>query len=60
MQDGVVHYTYSTYMRGVERLMGTLGYLGVTPLGRNEGPHEPGAWWHRHDEYETRGQEACR
>jgi predicted dithiol-disulfide oxidoreductase (DUF899 family) len=58
LQDGIVHHTYSTYARGVEQLMGTFGYLDVAPLGRNEDPHDPGAWWHRHDEYET--EEAVR
>ena len=53
LQDGVVHHTYSTYARGVEQLMGTYSYLDVAPLGRNEDAEEPGAWWHRHDEYET-------
>jgi predicted dithiol-disulfide oxidoreductase (DUF899 family) len=51
MQDGVVHHTYSTYARGVEGLMATFGFLDVAPLGRNEDPQDPGAWWHRHDEY---------
>jgi predicted dithiol-disulfide oxidoreductase (DUF899 family) len=51
LQDGVVHHTYSTYARGVERLMATFAFLDVAPLGRNEDPHEPGAWWRRHDEY---------
>src|ERR671937_35023 len=49
LADGVVHHTYSTYGRGVEQLMGTFGYLDVSPLGRNE--ETPGAWWRRHDEY---------
>jgi predicted dithiol-disulfide oxidoreductase (DUF899 family) len=48
VQDGVYH-TYSTFARGVERLMGTFGFLDVTPLGRND---EAGSWWRRHDEYE--------
>jgi predicted dithiol-disulfide oxidoreductase (DUF899 family) len=49
--DGIVHHTYSTYERGVERFMGTYGFLDVAPLGRNEeGLDEP--WWRRHDEYE--------
>jgi predicted dithiol-disulfide oxidoreductase (DUF899 family) len=52
LEDGVVYHTYSTYARGVEQLMGTLGYLDVAPLGRNE--EEEGGWWRRHDEYETR------
>ena len=53
LRDGVVHHTYSAYARGVEQLMGTFWYLDVAPLGRNEDPQHPGAWWHRHDEYET-------
>jgi predicted dithiol-disulfide oxidoreductase (DUF899 family) len=60
LNDGVVHHTYSTYDRGVEQLMGTFGYLDVAPLGRNEDPQNPAAWWHRHDEYETRQEEATR
>jgi predicted dithiol-disulfide oxidoreductase (DUF899 family) len=59
--DGVVHHTYSTYDRGVEQLMGTLRILDLAPLGRNEeGLEHPGAWWHRHDEYETAQEEAPR
>jgi predicted dithiol-disulfide oxidoreductase (DUF899 family) len=54
LHDGEIHHTYSTYARGVEQLMGTFGFLDVAPLGRNEAPHETGAWWHRHDEYETK------
>jgi predicted dithiol-disulfide oxidoreductase (DUF899 family) len=54
-QNGVVHHTYSTYDRGVEALMGTFQYLDRAPLGRNE--ETPGAWWRRHDEYETRQEE---
>ena len=53
LQDGVVHHTYSSHARGVEQLMGTFGYLDVAPLGRNEDPQDPAAWWRRHDEYET-------
>jgi predicted dithiol-disulfide oxidoreductase (DUF899 family) len=52
MQNGVVHHTYSAYARGVEQLMGTFRYLDIAPLGRNEDPQHPGAWWHRHDEYQ--------
>ena len=51
LRDGAVHHTYSTYDRGVERLMGTYGYLDIAPLGRNE--EGPADWWKRHDEYET-------
>jgi predicted dithiol-disulfide oxidoreductase (DUF899 family) len=53
LQDGVVHRTYSSYDRGVERFMGTFGYLDVAPLGRNE--KTASDWWRRHDEYETEG-----
>jgi predicted dithiol-disulfide oxidoreductase (DUF899 family) len=61
LKEGVVHHTYSTYERGVEQLMGTYGYLDVAPLGRNEkGLEFPAAWWRRHDEYETAGEEAAR
>jgi predicted dithiol-disulfide oxidoreductase (DUF899 family) len=60
LRDGVVHHTYSTYARGVEQLMGTFGYLDVAPLGHNEDPQDPAAWWHRHDEYATREKEARR
>jgi predicted dithiol-disulfide oxidoreductase (DUF899 family) len=56
MPDVVVHHSYSTDARGVEQ--GTFGYLEVAPFGRNEACHDPGAWWHRHDEYETREEEA--
>lgn len=57
LRDGVVHHTYSAYARGVEQLMGTFGYLDVAPLGRNEDPQHPGAWWHCDDEYKTREEE---
>src|ERR671918_175064 len=56
VKDGVVHHTYSTYDRGVEQLMGTYRMLDLAPLGRNE--EAPSAWWRRHDEYETREEEA--
>jgi predicted dithiol-disulfide oxidoreductase (DUF899 family) len=53
LKDGIVHHTYSTYERGVEQLMGTYRILDLAPLGRNEERLGfPGAWWHRHDEYE--------
>ena len=59
LEDGVVHHTYSTYDRGVEQFMGTFRYLDVAPLGRNEEGNAAG-WWHRHDEYETKQEEAAR
>ena len=51
LRDGVIHHTYSTYDRGVERLMATYAYLDIAPLGRNE--EGPADWWKRHDEYES-------
>ena len=51
LEDGTVFYTYSTYARGVEQLMGTYRYLDLAPLGRNE--KAPADWWRRHDEYEA-------
>jgi predicted dithiol-disulfide oxidoreductase (DUF899 family) len=55
LENGIVHHTYSTYDRGVERFMGTYGFLDVAPLGRNE--EGPADWWQRHDEYEIRQEE---
>ncbi len=48
--DGAIFHTYSTYRRGVERLMGALNWLDLVPNGRNE---RKGAmsWVRRHDEY---------
>jgi len=61
LEDGVAHHTYSTYARGVEQLMGTLRILNLAPRGRNEqGLEHPGAWWHRHDEYEAAQNEVAR
>jgi predicted dithiol-disulfide oxidoreductase (DUF899 family) len=58
LQDGLVHHTYSTYNRGVEALMGTYQFLDLA-AGRNEdGLEFRQAWWRRHDEYETREEEA--
>ncbi len=56
LRDGVVHHTYSAYARGVEPLMGTFQFLDRAPAGRNDDPEQ--TWWRRHDEYETRQEEA--
>jgi predicted dithiol-disulfide oxidoreductase (DUF899 family) len=50
-EDGVVYHSYSTYARGLDGLWGMYQWLDRAPLGRNEGE---GAWWRRHDEYDTR------
>jgi predicted dithiol-disulfide oxidoreductase (DUF899 family) len=59
LRDGDdVFRTYFTTGRGGDLLVGTLRYLDLTPLGRQEaweesgrGNDEPGSWWRRHDEY---------
>jgi predicted dithiol-disulfide oxidoreductase (DUF899 family) len=48
-EAGAIFHTYSTYARGGEELLGTLMYLAMTPVGRNE--QSPLDWVHRHDEY---------
>lgn len=53
--------TYFTTGRGGDLLVGTLRYLDLTPLGRQEmweepsgrGSSGPGAWWRLHDEYDA-------
>jgi predicted dithiol-disulfide oxidoreductase (DUF899 family) len=50
LEDGVVYHTYSAYARGLDGLWGMYQWLDRAPLGRNE----PGFWWRRHDEYESR------
>jgi predicted dithiol-disulfide oxidoreductase (DUF899 family) len=60
LRDGEnVYRTYFTNGRGTDLLNGTLRYLDLTPLGRQEEWEEPagrgdspsGAWWRLHDEY---------
>lgn len=51
---GDVYHTYSTYARGLDRLIGTYHYLDMTPKGRDEGNLDFSmAWIRRHDEYES-------
>lgn len=58
--ESSVYHTYSSYARGLQALNGTLMYLDLTPLGRQEYWENPQgranskaeAWWRRHDEYE--------
>jgi predicted dithiol-disulfide oxidoreductase (DUF899 family) len=49
LKDGVVYHTYSTYARGLDGLWNMFQWLDRAPKGRNE----TGAWWRRHDEYES-------
>ena len=60
LRDGdSIFHTYSTYDRGTDILNGTLNYLDLTPLGRQEDWEEPpgransaaSGWWSLHDEY---------
>jgi len=55
-EGGVVYHSYSTYARGLDGLWGMYQWLDRAPLGRNEGE---GAWWRRHDEYDTRDARCC-
>jgi len=50
LEDGIVYHTYSAYARGLDGLWGMYQWLDRAPLGRNE----PGFWWRRHDEYDSR------
>jgi predicted dithiol-disulfide oxidoreductase (DUF899 family) len=52
LEDGVVYHTYSAYGRGVDGIWGMYQLLDRAPFGRNE--NEPGIWWRRHDEYDSR------
>jgi predicted dithiol-disulfide oxidoreductase (DUF899 family) len=49
LEGGVVYHTYSTYARGLDGLWGMYQWLDRAPKGRNE----TGAWWRRHDEYDS-------
>jgi predicted dithiol-disulfide oxidoreductase (DUF899 family) len=52
LDDGIVYHTYSAYERGIDGLWGMYQWLDRAPRGRNE--DEPGLWWRRHDEYDSR------
>ena len=49
--DGSVFHTYSTYGRGVERMMLTYRFLDILPQGRDEEDTGPMGWVRFHDEY---------
>jgi predicted dithiol-disulfide oxidoreductase (DUF899 family) len=40
-KDGEIYHTYSSYSRGLEKLLGTMQLLDMTPLGRQDGPSGP-------------------
>jgi predicted dithiol-disulfide oxidoreductase (DUF899 family) len=51
LEGGEVFHTYSSYGRGVERMMGAYGFLDITPKGRNE-TRGWMDWVRHHDRYE--------
>ena len=52
-ERGDIFHTYSTYARGLDRLIGTYHYLDMVPKGRDEADLAfTMAWVRRHDEYE--------
>jgi predicted dithiol-disulfide oxidoreductase (DUF899 family) len=59
LEDGVVYHTYSAYARGLDGLWGMYQWLDRAPRGRNEslfvgsGDLRAGAWYRRHDEYNS-------
>jgi len=50
---GVVYHTYSTYGRGLDRIMNTYNLLDLVPKGRNEDPEATMSWVRYHDSYDT-------
>ena len=51
---GDIFYTYSTYARGTEAMMGAYNLLDLTPKGRDEsGLRGTMDWLRHHDRYET-------
>lgn len=40
-KGGVIYHTYSAYSRGCEKMLGTLMWLNLTPLGRQDSPAGP-------------------
>jgi predicted dithiol-disulfide oxidoreductase (DUF899 family) len=59
-EGGDVYRTYFTTGRGGDQLVGTLRFLDLTPLGRQEaweesgrGTSGPSQWWRLHDSYDA-------
>lgn len=48
-ENGEVFYTYSSYARGGDILLGAHNFLDLTPKGRNES--ETMNWVRHHDKY---------
>jgi predicted dithiol-disulfide oxidoreductase (DUF899 family) len=59
LEDGVVHHTYSAYIRGLDALWGMYQWLDRAPRGRNEtmvrgmGDLHAAVWMRRRDEYDS-------
>lgn len=59
-EGDTVFHTYSSYGRGVDKLVNTYNYLDLTPLGRQEDWEKPEGrsnggpmhWLRRHDQYQ--------
>ena len=49
---GSIFHTYSTYARGLDRLINTYNLLDLVPKGRNENPERTMEWVRFHDCYE--------
>ena len=54
--SGQIFHTYSTYARGLDRIIGANHFLDLTPKGRNERAPDGKmvGWVKRHDQYESR------
>ena len=52
-ENGAVYYTYSTYARGLDALVGTYQWLDLVPKGRDEaGLKHTMEWVRHHDRYD--------
>ena len=56
-EAGDIFHTYSTYERGLEKLLSTYMFLDWTPKGRNEPQDGSGltSWVRHHDRYKNEG-----
>lgn len=56
-ENGDIFHTYSTYERGLEKLLSTYSFLDWTPKGRNEPQDGSGltSWVRHHDRYNNSG-----
>jgi predicted dithiol-disulfide oxidoreductase (DUF899 family) len=52
-EGGQIFYTYSTYARGLDLLVGAYNFLDLVPKGRDENPESTMDWVRRHDRYDA-------